>query len=103
MVSKGATHLVLLSRSGPVTKAAKELLEDLCKDGAVVEAPQCDVSSEGSLRAVLNHVAETMPPIKGCIQGTMVLRVRRRDSIAGSDVLTTPRMLCLRRCPTQIG
>ncbi len=75
MVGKGAKNLILLSRSGPVTKAAQELLESLRKAGAMVEAPRCDVSSEKSLCSVLQNVAGRMPPIKGCIQGTMVLKV----------------------------
>jgi NAD(P)-dependent dehydrogenase (short-subunit alcohol dehydrogenase family) len=75
MVSKGAKNLILLSRSGPKTKAAQELLKELTEAGAMVEAPRCDVSSEESLCSVLQEVAAGMPPIRGCLQGTMVLRV----------------------------
>lgn len=34
----------------------------------------CDVSSESSLTALLQHCSKTMPPIKGCINTTMVLQ-----------------------------
>lgn len=52
----------------------------LCKalkdDGVHVEAPACDVTKADSLMSVLAHCAESMPPIKGCIQASMVLKVR---------------------------
>ena len=75
MVARGARNLILLSRSGPVTKASQELLEDLRKAGVTVEAPRCDVSSEQSLSSVLSELEARMPPIKGCLQCTMVLKV----------------------------
>ncbi|TVY16692.1 Reducing polyketide synthase [Lachnellula arida] len=45
MANKGAKTLVLLSRSGPSTKPAIELLEKLQRMKVRVEAPKCDVSS----------------------------------------------------------
>ena len=76
MADRGARHLILLSRSGPRTEAAATLLADLRAQGVRVEAPACDVSSHEALSQVLEVCAETMPRIKGCIQGAMVLRVR---------------------------
>lgn len=75
MVQKGAKNLILLSRSGPVAKASQELLDELQRAGATVEAPRCDVSEEESLRSVLHDLQAKMPPIRGCLQGTMVLKV----------------------------
>ncbi|KAL7629617.1 hypothetical protein AAE478_001139 [Parahypoxylon ruwenzoriense] len=69
----GAKHLVLLSRSGPKSKAAKELVAKLEMDGVQIYAPPCDVSDEEALREVVKHVEETMPPIRGCMQGSMVV------------------------------
>lgn len=71
----GAKHLVLLSRSGPKSEAAKELVTKLELDGVQVYAPQCDISDEAALKEVVKRVQETMPPIRGCIQGTMVVEV----------------------------
>ncbi|KAI1091033.1 hypothetical protein F5B19DRAFT_484177 [Rostrohypoxylon terebratum] len=72
----GAKHLVLLSRSGPKSEAAKELIAKLELDGVQVYAPQCDISDEEALKKVVKRVQETMPPIRGCIQGTMVVENR---------------------------
>ena len=75
MVARGARHLILLSRSGPSGSAAAALLEELMSKGAQIETPLCDVSDVESLEKVLKILAVTMPPIMGCIQGSMVLKV----------------------------
>lgn len=75
MCQRGARYLILLSRSGASSTAAKTLIQDLEKSGVTVQAPQCDVASSTSLIEALKQ-CENMPPIKGCIQGTMVLQVR---------------------------
>jgi len=76
MVSRGAKNLVLLSRSGPHSEAAKELLQELKEHTTRVETPSCDVADAVSLQTVLENLQHTMPPIKGCVQASMVLRVR---------------------------
>lgn len=77
MVSKGARYLVLLSRRGindnPVLES---FVGKLQKAGAVVYCPKCDVSDPESLAAVVKYCKTNMPPIKGCIQAAMELRVR---------------------------
>ncbi|RCI07613.1 hypothetical protein L249_1652 [Ophiocordyceps polyrhachis-furcata BCC 54312] len=72
LVSRGARHLILLSRSGPRTDKAQQLLSELRSQGVTLEAPCCDVSDETALSAALASCRETMPPIKGCIQSSMV-------------------------------
>ena len=74
MVGRGAKNLILLSRSGAHSAAAQDLLSELKEQGVRVMAPKCDVSSAESLSDALQMCAN-MPPIKGCIQGTMVLQV----------------------------
>lgn len=49
MVSRGAKNLVLLSRSGPHSEAAKELLQELKEHTTRVETPSCDVADAVSL------------------------------------------------------
>lgn len=75
MASRGASHLILLSRQGPKTDEAQKLLHDLEEQGIEVKAPPCDIAVPSSLLEVVETCARTMPPIKGCIQSTMVLRV----------------------------
>jgi NADPH:quinone reductase-like Zn-dependent oxidoreductase len=77
MVSKGARNLILLSRSGPTSASAQLLVSELQDAGVRVVARACDVASEKELSAVLSKDTEDMPPIRGCIQGTMALRVRK--------------------------
>ncbi|KAI1812332.1 hypothetical protein GGS20DRAFT_28144 [Poronia punctata] len=73
MASLGARHLVLLSRSGLKSDAAKDLAAKLEKDGVEVYAPPCDVSDVETVNKVFKHVQANMPPIKGCIHGALVV------------------------------
>ena len=75
MTQRGARHLVLLSRSGSDSEANKTFIKELEDSGASVWAPKCDITDENRLRFVLDEASKTMPPIKGCIQGTSVLAV----------------------------
>lgn len=75
LVGRGARNLILLSRSGPKSQESVALIEELQSTGARVMTPCCDVADSESLAAVISHCSEIMPPIKGCIQGAMVLRV----------------------------
>lgn len=75
MVSRGARNLILLSRSGVNNETARAFLEEMKMNGARVEAPQCDITNITSLEKKLTPYTTDMPPIKGCIQGSMVLRV----------------------------
>ena len=76
MVGRGAQHLILLSRSGPQTSAVKGLVGELVEMGVQVEAPACDVTDMELLKNFLKEYSKKFIPIKGCIQGSMVLRVR---------------------------
>lgn len=75
MTELGARHLVLLSRSGVKSDAAKELVAKLKTDGVDVYAPVCDISNEEHVKKAAAHVQATMPPIKGCIHGALVVIV----------------------------
>ncbi|RJE22580.1 polyketide synthase [Aspergillus sclerotialis] len=74
MADRGAKHLIVPSRSGAASKAAAEVIAQLTAQGVNIIAPQCDVSSETSLSAMLDECAQTVPPIKGCINAAMVLQ-----------------------------
>lgn len=72
MAKRGARHLILLSRSGNTSDTSRELVSDLESQGVNVATPACDVSDLSALQAALKGC--NMPPIKGCIQGSMVLK-----------------------------
>jgi NAD(P)-dependent dehydrogenase (short-subunit alcohol dehydrogenase family) len=74
MVSRGARNLVFLSRSGAKRKPAEQLVKELESRGCRILAEVCDVSSEDSIRRSLDN-CKTLPPIKGCIQAAMQLKV----------------------------
>lgn len=75
MVCQGAKHLVFLSRSGDKKSEAKETIRDLKNQGASVAAYSCDIADMGEVQSVLNQCAKEFPPIRGAIQGAMVLKV----------------------------
>lgn len=75
LVTRGAKNLILLSRSGAKSDASRTFLEDLKQQGIRTLAPACDVTVASSMQTVLERCAIEMPPIKGCVQGSMVLRV----------------------------
>jgi hypothetical protein len=76
LVSRGAKYLILLSRSGPRTTEAHELGAQFKEAGVRCEMPVCDVTDRGALRSVLASCSESMPPVKGCIQSSMVMTVK---------------------------
>ncbi|KAL7823910.1 polyketide synthase [Trichoderma gracile] len=74
MADRGAKNLILPSRSGASSKAARQTVEELTARGVKVVAPKCDVSSEKELADLVDECARTMPPIKGCFNAAMVLQ-----------------------------
>jgi NAD(P)-dependent dehydrogenase (short-subunit alcohol dehydrogenase family) len=75
MHSQGAKNFIFLSRSGAASKEARALVEDLEKGSCRVKICICVVGEESQLRAAIAECRVSMPPIKGCIQGSMVLEV----------------------------
>lgn len=73
--SREAKNLILISRFGPRSAPALALMEELQSQGVYVKALACDVTRKDSLTTMLSDYADTMPPIKGVIQGSMILRV----------------------------
>jgi len=71
-----SVHIVVLSRSKSFStlKAAQDLMAEVEKIGASLHFLTCDVSSEESVRTAIEHCQKTLPPIRGVVQGAMVLR-----------------------------
>jgi NAD(P)-dependent dehydrogenase (short-subunit alcohol dehydrogenase family)/aryl carrier-like protein len=74
MVDRGARNLILLSRSGPKSSAAQDLLLELSLQGVKVECPACDLALASDVREALDSCLAKLPPVKGCIQGALVLQ-----------------------------
>lgn len=73
MIKYGAKNLIILSRSGKRHALAGKLSADLEQAGCRVIMPECDIKDGALVEQVLNNAAKSMPPIRGAIQGAMVL------------------------------
>lgn len=73
MAERGARHFIFLSRSGMSTERHRRFLRDLSDLGVSYEVVSGDV---GCLRDVRRAVETRKYPIRGVIQGALVLKVR---------------------------
>ena len=80
MVDKGVKNLVFMSRSGTKKEEARLVVEDLRASGVSVSVYSCDVGNEEQVRDIFNKCEQTLPPIRGVIQGAMVLQVHEFSS-----------------------
>lgn len=81
MVTRGAKNFILLSRSGAVNESSLLFLSEMRAKRIDIQTPACDISDEKSLVSALNECARLMPPIRGCIQAAMVLKVGHYHSV----------------------
>ncbi|GME32277.1 Lovastatin diketide synthase LovF 2 [Neofusicoccum parvum] len=89
LAEKGARHLVFLSRSAASGEDNGAYIQSLRKTyGTNALAFDCDVGDEASLRAVLDQIA-SLPPVRGCVTGAMVLRDTLFDKMTAADFRTT--------------
>ena len=72
LVDNGARHLVLVGRSGAMTREAKDGVAALEERGAVVKVLKVDVSHEDQVATMLDEVRRTMPPLRGVIHAAAV-------------------------------
>jgi len=75
MVANGARHVVLVSRSGSTTGKVKELVEELAAFGANIVVRRCNVARRAEVESLVKTGLEELPPVRGVVHGTMVLRV----------------------------
>lgn len=68
----------MLSRSADAQEKVGSFAAEMGKAGCRVRAIGCDISDRSQLGTVLGICAQEMPPIRGVIQGAMVLQVSRR-------------------------
>ncbi|KAI1288683.1 hypothetical protein F5Y03DRAFT_80798 [Xylaria venustula] len=73
MAEHGARHIAFISRSGGARQEAKDLLEKLGTLGVDAKAYAGDVADKSRLQEILREIAISMPPVRGVIQGAMVL------------------------------
>lgn len=78
LARSGARHLIIMSRSGGHDERSQRVIKDLEALGARVQIAKGDVSDLNDTTRVFK---ESYRPIKGIIQGAMVLRVSACDSL----------------------
>ncbi|KAF2811141.1 reducing type I polyketide synthase [Mytilinidion resinicola] len=85
LVDRGARNLILLSRSGIRNETARDFVEELKQQDVLVKAPACDITDAAVLEEVIQQCTQEMPPIRGCFQGSMVLRDFMFDKMDHAD------------------
>jgi NADPH:quinone reductase-like Zn-dependent oxidoreductase/SAM-dependent methyltransferase len=73
MTTRGARNLLLLSRSTVKEAQAESFMLEMESRCVRIEAARCDISSREQLQDILDST--DLPPIRGCIQASMVLKV----------------------------
>nr|WP_320010985.1 type I polyketide synthase [uncultured Desulfobulbus sp.] len=73
LVEKGARHLVLISRSGPVSDEAQVALEEFRQGKVEVLAQACDVTDRAGMKLLLEKIDATMPPLAGIVHAATVI------------------------------
>lgn len=70
----GARKLCFVSRSGPASVSAKELVRDLEVRGVEVQSYRCDIVSADAVRQTIADCQKQLGSLKGVIISAMVLR-----------------------------
>ena len=69
----GAKQIIVVSRSARLDRI-QPFVSDMAELGCAVHAVACDIADSAALFTALDSCAETLPPIRGVIQGAMVLQ-----------------------------
>ncbi|KAJ6109226.1 hypothetical protein N7486_001460 [Penicillium sp. IBT 16267x] len=85
MPQKGAQHIVLVSRSGASTEAARQTIQDLTCQGVTVEVCRCDISDSQSVEQNMIPLLSRLPTVRGVVYGAMVLRDTLFEKLTHED------------------
>jgi NADPH:quinone reductase-like Zn-dependent oxidoreductase len=97
MTDHGARNLILINRSGPNTQDARDTVEALKIKGASVVVYSCDITNAARVEETVAQAGKEMPPIKGVIQGAMILRVSVFALLVSLSLTEPTRTPCLRK------
>lgn len=76
LVRRGATNILLLTRSHPEKHPERlRTISALRQQGVDLQYQVCDIADLASLEKAIRMAERTMPPIKGCSQAAMVIQV----------------------------
>ena len=74
LAENGARNIALLSRSAEITGSAVNTMEYLESLNVKVKVIACDVTEKANVENALAEINKDMPPVRGVVQGAMVLR-----------------------------
>jgi hypothetical protein len=80
MVSRGAKNLIFFTSREETIRLSRNFLEELNSARITVKTAVCDISNLDQLSSALK-ACQSMPPIKGCIQAAMLLKVLHSSPI----------------------
>lgn len=76
LVRRGAANILLLTRSGAKSDPKRtRMVTELERKDVNLQYGVCDITDLGSVREAVEMASKTMPPIRGCFQAAMVIRV----------------------------
>ncbi|MEI2414618.1 SDR family NAD(P)-dependent oxidoreductase [Orrella sp. JC864] len=73
LAERGARHLVLVSRSGPVSEEARQAIGQLQARGVRVHAAACDITDGAAVAELFEQIASSLPALKGVVHAAMVI------------------------------
>ncbi|KAH9873394.1 hypothetical protein J1614_005792, partial [Plenodomus biglobosus] len=73
MAENGAGHVVLISRSGRNAKT-DDLVHEMGPVGCKIDVRSCDITDASSVDTLVQACSRELPPVRGIIHATMVLR-----------------------------
>ncbi|MDR3569718.1 MAG: type I polyketide synthase [Syntrophobacteraceae bacterium] len=73
LASKGARHLVLVSRRGADSKESVEAIEGLGQRGVSVYGWPCDVTDKAAMSSLFARIEAELPPLKGIVHAAAVI------------------------------
>ncbi|KAH8799346.1 putative polyketide synthase [Xylogone sp. PMI_703] len=91
MVNHGAKNLIFANRSGLASQEAQDTVSALRSKNVSVAVYSCDVSQSEALSELVAESSKSMPPIRGVIQGAMVLRDGLLEKMPLADYLAVIR------------
>lgn len=94
LADPGAKHLTFSSRTDDVQPAAQKVLDQLEERKVEAEIFVCDVTNPEALKRGISRIGNQVPPIKGVVQGAMVLRdsLFENTSYESWSQATTPKI-----------
>ena len=94
LADHGAKHLAFFSRTVDIPPPAQKVLDQLKERNVEANVYVCDVTDPEALKKAVAQIGNEMPPIKGVVQGAMVLRDGLFETMAYENwsQATTPKI-----------